>query len=55
MKGRAYCRMIIGKIIIDTHILEEPFDMNIKEAFNFSIVELRVYKNSSYVCLNYVR
>ena len=52
---RAYRRMIIGKGVIDIHILEKPSDVFAKEALNLSIVEFRVNKNGADVRLHNIR
>lgn len=51
----AYCGMIIGKRIIDTHILEEPSNVVLEEAFNLRKVELGVNEDSSNIRLDNVR
>lgn len=39
---RAHHRVIVSKGIVDGHVLEEPADVVIEEAFDFGVVELRV-------------
>lgn len=46
--------MVIGKGIVDAHILEEPSDMGIKETLNFFKVELRVDEDCPNVGFNYI-
>ncbi len=52
---RAYRGMIVGKGVIDIHILEKPSDVLAKEALNLSIVEFRVNKNGADVRLHNIR
>lgn len=46
--------MVIGKGIVDAHILKEPSDVVIKETLNFFEVEFRVYENCPNVSFNYI-
>ena len=47
--------MIIGKCIIDTHVLEEPPNVVLEEVFNLRKVELGVHEDSPYIGLDNVR
>lgn len=47
--------MIIGKRIIDSHVLEEPPNMVLEEAFNLRKVEFGVDEDSPNVGLDNVR
>ena len=47
--------MVVGKGVIDVHVLEEPFYMLVKESFDFTVVELRVNKKGADVGLHDVR
>ena len=47
--------MVVGKSVIDVHVLEEPFYVLVKESFDFAVVELRVNKESADVGLHNVR
>lgn len=46
--------MVIGKGIVDGHILKEPLDMGIKETLDFFKVELRVNEDCPNVSFNYI-
>lgn len=54
-KGRAYHRMIVSERIIDRHVLEEPTDVLVEEAFNLSIIEFRVHEDGTQVRFYYIR
>ncbi len=47
--------MIIGKRIIDPHILEEPPNVVLEEAFNLRKIELGVNEDSANIRLDNVR
>ena len=47
--------MVVGKSIIDVHVLEEPFYVLVKESLDFVVVELRVNKEGADVGLHNVR
>ena len=47
--------MIVGVGIIDFHVLEEPLDVLIEEALNFSIIEFRINKEGTNVRLHDIR
>ena len=47
--------MVVGKGVIDIHVLEEPFYVLIKESLDFVVVELRVNKEGTDVGLHNVR
>ncbi len=53
--GVTYCGMIIGKCIIDTHVLEEPPNVVLEEAFNICKVKLGVNEDSPDIGLDNVR
>lgn len=46
--------MIVGKGVVDGHVFEEPSDVGVEEALNFSVVELGVDKNGADVGLDHV-
>lgn len=50
-----YRGMVVGKSVIDVHILEEPPNVVFEEAFNFRKVELGVNKNCPDIGLDNVR
>ena len=54
VKG-AYRWMVVGKSVIDTHVLEEPFYVLVEESLDFAVVELRVNKEGTNVGLHDVR
>lgn len=47
--------MVVGKSVIDTHVLEEPFYVLVEESLDFAVVELRVNKEGTNVGLHDVR
>ena len=47
--------MVVGKGVIDIHVLEEPFYVLVKESLDFVVVELRVNKEGTNVGLHNVR
>ena len=51
---KTYGRVVIGKGIVDAHILKEPSDVVIKETLNFFEVELRVDEYCPNVSFNYI-
>ena len=46
VKG-AYGWMVVGKCVIDAHVLEEPFYVLVEESLDFAVVELRVDKEGT--------
>lgn len=44
--------MIIGKSVVDAHVLEIPFNVPIKEPLNFTVVVLRINKDGTNVGLD---
>ena len=47
--------MVVGKGVIDIHVLEEPFYVLVKKSLDFVVVELRVNKEGTDVGLHNVR
>ena len=47
--------MVVGIRVINTHVLEEPFYVLVKESLDFAVVELRVNKEGADVGLHNVR
>ena len=47
--------MVVGKGVIDAHVLEEPFYVLVEESLDFAVVELRVDKEGTNVGLHDVR
>lgn len=47
--------MVIGKGIVDTHVLKEPFDVLLEEPLNFQVIEFRINKHRTNVGFNHVR
>ena len=47
--------MVVGKGIIDTHVLEKPSDVLVEKALNFSIFEFGVNKESANIRLDDIR
>ena len=45
--GKASCRMVVCKGVIDRHVLEKNLYVLIKEALNLIEVEVRIYEYSS--------
>jgi hypothetical protein len=41
--------MVVGKGVINTHVLKKPTDMGVEESLNFSVVELGVDEYCTYV------
>ena len=50
-----YRRMVIGKSVVDSHILEEPPNVVIEKAFDFTIIIFRVDEDSSDVRFDNIR
>lgn len=50
-----YHRMIVGKSVVDSHVLEKIPNVLLKEPFHFPKVKLRINENGSNVRLDYVR
>lgn len=47
--------MIVSVGIVDFHVFKKPFDVLVEEAFNFSVVELRINKEGADVRLHDIR
>ena len=49
-----YDRVIVGKRIVDLHVLEEPLDVSIKELLHFRKIEARIDEHRPNVRLDHV-
>lgn len=47
-------RVVVGKGVINTHVLEKPADMGVEESLNFFVVELGVDEYGTYVGFEYI-
>ena len=47
--------MVVGKSVIDIHVLEEPFNVLVEESLDLAVVELRVNKEGTDVGLHNIR
>lgn len=47
-------RVVVGKGIVDGHILKEPSDMGVKETLNLFEVEFRIDEDCPYVSFNHI-
>ena len=56
VKGQAtYCRVVVGKSVVNSHVFEEALDVLIKEALDFAVVEVRIDEDRSNVGFENVR
>lgn len=51
----AYCRVVVGKRVINTHVLKEPLDVHFEEPFNLQVIEFRINKYRTNVSFDHVR
>ena len=47
--------MVVGKGVIDSHVLKEPSDVLVEEALDFSIIEFRINEEGANIRLHDIR